>query len=131
MATGDPIKGTSGTCTSGATEIKYVKDWTYKTEYATTEAGPYINRDTIDEVAAGEKGELQINCDVREGGDAGQTVVLAAKGTRIPVTLTTDLGKVITIASGLVKSAEIKTEAKGTQTMAFTISGVAVISQDT
>lgn len=134
MATGDPIRGVGGLCQIGAisseTEIKFVRDWEYKTEFQTTESGPYINHDVIDEVAGGEKGELTVNCDVREGGDAGQDEVLAKKGQRERFVFETTGGKVLTFASALIKTATVKTDAKGTQTLSFTISGVATIAQD-
>lgn len=135
MAAGDPLKGTGGLCQIGVAlsevEVKYVTDWEYKVDVQTTEDGPFINRETIDEVAGGTKGELSINCSVREGGDPGQDDVLEALGLRRRLVFTTTGGKILTFASALVKAATVKTEAKGTQVMSFTVSGVAVITQDT
>lgn len=132
MAANDPIKGTGGSCKIGpsgtAVTIAHVKDWTYKSEYATSELGPYVGSEAIDEVTGGEKGELSFNCDVREAVDAGQEAVLAKKGLRDRFEFITTGGLAITIASGLVKQAEVKTEAKGTQTLAITVAGVAVIA---
>lgn len=131
MAAGDPIRGTGGSATIGSTPttINHIKDYEYKAEFDVTEAGPYVGDATVDEVPGGEKGELTVNCDVREGGDPGQTAVTAAKGTYTNFVFTTTGGKVLTFATALVKSISYKTEAKGTQTFSFTITGVAVITQ--
>ncbi|NJO81674.1 MAG: hypothetical protein HC828_02145 [Blastochloris sp.] len=134
MANGDPIRGVDGLCQIGESgaevEIKYVETYEWKSDVQVTDDGPYVNYNTIDEVAGGTKDELTVTCGVREGGDPGQAAVMAARGLRRRFVFTATGGFVLTFASALIKSAGIKVDAKGKQVFTFTISGACVPTQD-
>lgn len=136
MAAGDPIKGTSGTFEVGPSgtpvAVGKVEKWSFKSERDTEEIGPFIAEDTVYEVLGGKKGSLEIEGIIPEGGDAGQNSMITnyEAGTALRTVVKTTKGKIITFASGVYKSLEVSTDAKGTHRIKASVAGAYTITQD-